>query len=1152
MTLLKIAALLGNQFVHILCSVLGPCGVLGMNTMTETRRLLREYVEAGSESAFRELVEGYIGLVYSTALRLVAEDAHRAEDVTQMVFVRLTHKAKTLDKEVSLGGWLHRDTCHVAATLMRGERRRQIREREAVEMNALSDEPDSNLTHVLPILDEAINELGNEDREAIMLRFFEQQSFRAVGEIVGSSEDAARMRVNRALDKLQGLLRARGVAAVSVGALTTILGAKAVNAAPIGLAASVVKGLGASATGGGASSPAVARPLAKSLKMAFVPVAAVVLMLSVGIYAEHRVGQKTASTSALAITNATEAAASPATVPADLVSQGATPTTANVPTNIMTLHVVDAASGAPLNEANVRVVYFASSAEKEVYVLSDGKGVARVELPQPPNTAFTLWVTAAGHAPITATMHEGEQFPTNYVLKLPAGTMISGVVVDEEHQPVANVKIEFSPTGIDVAKRENEEFGPDTTRYTDELGRWWSDTIPADFNHVPVLLTHTDFAATGTNVVLNGADTPNIVLTIRKGVLVTGTVTDENGGPIAGVSVRQVENRTEPNLSAKSDDAGHFELGRLNPCDLTLAAQAEGFSPVVLDTNVYNAPVELGFKLTPGHDLRGRVVDESGAPVANAMIKTESDSFGVQKFKWSATTDNEGKFEWKSAPVEPVTYSIVAKGFDRTSLSLKAGNIGRQITLTRPVAGSKFVRLRGTVLDADTGESLDDFKVLVGRVLMPQIPPQFEFATDGRDGQFDFQNNVSFMGPMYVVAIPKNGQTNPFVGPAYQVEIEKDGYAPAVSTNLFVRDGDRIMMFTLHKDVGFSGEVLLPNGDPATNATVYLCHAHGGVYIGEPGKVREAASSRVHTQVDQHGHFFFATTVLNARGFIVIADDGYAEVPMDSFTGKIVLQPWGRVEGKLMVSGQPGGGQTIWLSQVVYHPLTSGKTSMSLSMETTTDNDGSFVFEKVPPGERHISQRQIAPIEHPGRIHQTQEKTITVAPGLVTRVELGGSGRTVTGRAHFAGESANWQDVAAELNLELPGGPGQPPKPQDFASTEAFRAAAQAYGNAQREFWASEKGHEADRAKRSYSAYCSIDGTFSIPDVPPGQYELNIEVREHLSPGASGIDGKEVGLLNKEINVPESEDGKDHEVFDLGTLDVPRAKVTFAPVSKIE
>jgi len=67
------------------------------------------------------------------------------------------------------------------------------------------------ITRVAPILDEAIDELGEKDRTAILLRFFEQHDFRSVGQALGVNEDAARMRVNRALEKLQDLIKPRGV-----------------------------------------------------------------------------------------------------------------------------------------------------------------------------------------------------------------------------------------------------------------------------------------------------------------------------------------------------------------------------------------------------------------------------------------------------------------------------------------------------------------------------------------------------------------------------------------------------------------------------------------------------------------------------------------------------------------------------------------------------------------------------------------------------------------------------------------------------------------------------------------------------------------------------------------------------------------------------
>jgi RNA polymerase sigma factor (sigma-70 family) len=218
--------------------------------MNESRKLLDDYSQRGSEAAFRELVARYVNMVHSTSLRLVNGDSHLAEDVTQTVFLNLARKAALLSGEVMIGGWLHRNACFVASTMMRGDRRRQNRERQAVEMNATEDYAAVNLAKVAPLLDDAINQLGPEDRAAILLRFFEQLEFRAVGKTMGTTEDAARMRVNRALDKLHLMLSERGVAFSAV-ALGTALTAEAVQVAPIGLGASVATAaLSGAATGG--------------------------------------------------------------------------------------------------------------------------------------------------------------------------------------------------------------------------------------------------------------------------------------------------------------------------------------------------------------------------------------------------------------------------------------------------------------------------------------------------------------------------------------------------------------------------------------------------------------------------------------------------------------------------------------------------------------------------------------------------------------------------------------------------------------------------------------------------------------------------------------------------------------------------------------
>ena len=207
-----------------------------MNQRTDSE-LLRDYVEGRSESAFAELVNRYVALVYSVALRVVV-DAQLAEDVTQTTFTILAREARHLAGRAMLSSWLHRTASNQAAKLVRGEMRRRAREQEAYAMQTVSPDSDSDWKCIAPMLDAALNKLAEADRAVILLRYFERKSAKEIGGALQLSEEAAQKRVARALERLRGLLVGQG-AALSTTSLATLVATQAVVAAPLGLSTSV-------------------------------------------------------------------------------------------------------------------------------------------------------------------------------------------------------------------------------------------------------------------------------------------------------------------------------------------------------------------------------------------------------------------------------------------------------------------------------------------------------------------------------------------------------------------------------------------------------------------------------------------------------------------------------------------------------------------------------------------------------------------------------------------------------------------------------------------------------------------------------------------------------------------------------------------------
>src|SRR5437773_3114823 len=256
----------------------------------EDSELLREFAERGSDAAFTTLVQRYADLVYSTAFRQL-RDPHLAQEVAQTVFCLLVRKARSLSKRSALVGWLYRATCIAAADALRTERRRREREQKAAQMDIQATVTDIAWEQLSPLLDEAINQLGEKDRIAVLLRFFQRKPMREVGQALEISEDAAKMRVARSVEKLRGFFARNGVACPA-GIIAAVLSEKAIQAAPIGFAQSLGAAAKIKAAGAVTFSSLIINTLKfmAKLNMKTVTVAGIGLLvaLNIGLYVSNR------------------------------------------------------------------------------------------------------------------------------------------------------------------------------------------------------------------------------------------------------------------------------------------------------------------------------------------------------------------------------------------------------------------------------------------------------------------------------------------------------------------------------------------------------------------------------------------------------------------------------------------------------------------------------------------------------------------------------------------------------------------------------------------------------------------------------------------------------------------------------------------------
>ncbi len=211
--------------------------------MTNDRAALQGFMSGRERTgeAFRAVVEGHVDWVYSAARRMVGGDGARAEDVTQAVFLLLWQRPEKV--RGSLSAWLYRVVRYCAANALRGEGRRAKHERRAAVMRSeLALDEEAAWAGIEPVVEEMVGRLNEREREVVLLRFYQGKSYGEMGAALGISEEAARKRVSGAVEKMRGMMRARGVAAPSGAGLAGVLGARMTSAAPAVMKAKIFAG----------------------------------------------------------------------------------------------------------------------------------------------------------------------------------------------------------------------------------------------------------------------------------------------------------------------------------------------------------------------------------------------------------------------------------------------------------------------------------------------------------------------------------------------------------------------------------------------------------------------------------------------------------------------------------------------------------------------------------------------------------------------------------------------------------------------------------------------------------------------------------------------------------------------------------------------
>jgi thiol-disulfide isomerase/thioredoxin len=591
-------------------------------------------------------------------------------------------------------------------------------------------------------------------------------------------------------------------------------------------------------------------------------------------------------------------------------------------------------------------------------------------------------------------------------------------------------------------------------------------------------------------------------ITLKRGVIVRGRVTDPAGKPIKDALVIYGDDSYSSWLPCKfpTDADGRYRLPALPPGETTLTVIAHDWMPQLCRIKLQAGLPPQDFRMAPGKPIRLRIVDAAGKPLPKAYVgirgwkgskSLQSDHNPnhpkVPDTKIPRRTNVDGMWEWTWAPDDPVKLGIYMEGFAERELEIAGGAAERTVVL-KPEH-----RITGRVTDAVTGNSILSFTIIPLDVFRKDWLHAERFnGVAGKNGRLEYLATRT--------DIP------------LRLRVEASGYRTQDGPEFRVGDDtSRTQDFRLQPSQPIAGVVRDAADKPVAKAEVLLAIPTEDAHIQSDG------DNNHKTFTDAAGRFTFPDP---GAACIVVAqaDAGFAltEFPAGQHdAGTLRLRPWASIRGRFRDGGQAVRGATIFLNLARIDTLDRPRIN-TVMMQTVSDANGRFEFPRVPPVPTSV-RVHLGPWKDEG-FRSGPSVPLDLKPGKRAELDLGSGGAIVKGKVKLTGKVPADLDCTYSINYLVPRAAGIVPPP------EIARLGFDARNGWQETWTQTIEGRAFFNTLPHWFVKLAPDGTFRISGVPAGEYDLAVEV--YAKPNGCLVDPLARKVVRVRVTAADAERGE--------------------------